>query len=808
MTILKVWRVVYSLCCKPKELQVVTCVALWHIVPFLFMNMTLTQNTTSELIPFSFNKKPLLSIIDELAKKKGLNLVLPTNLQVLTALNKQTITFQPHGKTRIPVPEAWNLLQTMAELSGFSLMHKKDNLTIDQAIGPNGPTATRDILPLYVDTKTDQLPNSDERIRYLYYPRNLKMPSMQEKEGNPLTKVLKDLLSKDATILFDPRANGLLMVDKATHILSALNILVAFDNAGFEESLVYVHLNNVPAVDVVRVLDSLKKAAGEEQQQYPFIRSDSHTDSFTHFAADTKIIVEERSNGIILVGRTANIERIREFITQSIDLGPEKGQSILHSYDLQYLDAQTFAPQLQKIVSSFTQSGSQATQNIPQGTERFFRGVQVIAEPIVEGPKEFTTEEIVLDQQGALAESKGAEGISSSGGNRLIIAAVQDDWLFIKALLEKLDIPQYQVVLEMFLVDFTYDHTTALEGDSRSRTDNMLPRGLQYLASHITPVNNVLGSTPTQLATDLLQVVGPNRLEGLLPSGSTLFSFNDPVTPGIFGLLLLLEQVVTAKITTSPYLFITNHKKGSIESQEIRRTNGDLVTVSNGSYTIPIVDVPATIKVEAIPHILSEDKVRLEIALTIEQFVGTTFNRLTRSLKTTSTLRDGQILAMGGLINVAKIELETNTPFFARIPLVGWFFKGRSYEDVKTNVTLFVSPTIIEPRKRKGLTRKTRDRICFSNEVDDQEFFDQRDPISRIFFKEHNNQIYNQFLRESSNMPDLRVEDCTAPVELLKTPKTPKASKSFKINELKELLAQQKSPFSRTKRKGQLVFNG
>lgn len=735
-------------------LLICSCAALFAVEP----------SGTPELIPFSFIKKPLVDIIAELAQKKDLNLILPTDQTALDALKKQTITFQLQKKrgrrsTSISVDDAWNLLQTFIELSGFSLIHRRDNLySVEKAAGPDGSTASRDILPLFVDTPISAVPRSDTRIRYLYFLRNLKVPSQQDKESSPIFKVIKELLSKDATVLFDAKSNGLLMIDRATRILSALNILKAMDHSGFKEGFKYVHLAHVPAADVVKVLDTLKKAAGEGEN--PFIRSDATTDNFSHFGADTKIFADERQNGIILIGRVNNIERIAEFIEESVDIAPERGQSILHSYDLQYLDAQTFAPQLQKIVTSYT-SGEQATQQQPtQGTTRFFSGVQVVAEPIIEEKKEFTTEDVALEQKGELVPNKGVEGISTAGGNRLIIAANQDDWHFIKTLLEKLDIPQYQVVLEIFLVDFTYDHTTAIEGDIRSKTDSMLPRGVQFLASHITPVSNVLGNTPTQLAEDLLQVIGPQGVTPLLNPGSTLVSFNDPLTPGIFGLLLLLETVVRAKVTSNPYIFVTNHKKGSIESQDIRRTSGDLSTVSNGSFTIPIEDVPATLKVEAVPHILTDEKIRLDIALTVEQFVGNTFNRLTRSLSTTATLKNGQILAMGGLLQNAKIELETNTPFFARIPLIGWFFKGRSYEYAKTNITLFVSPTVISPKKRAVSTKKTADKICESQEVNRKEFFDMRDPVSRIFFKSHNHDLFNQYLRESTNLPDMKIQDC------------------------------------------------
>ncbi len=99
----------------------------------LFLSATsieCARNPENDLIPFSFTKKPLLLVIEELAAKKKLNVVLPTVPDVtdegsLDALKKQTVTFHPRGRSRIPVEQAWNILQTMAELSGFSLLKKR-----------------------------------------------------------------------------------------------------------------------------------------------------------------------------------------------------------------------------------------------------------------------------------------------------------------------------------------------------------------------------------------------------------------------------------------------------------------------------------------------------------------------------------------------------------------------------------------------------------------------------------------------------------------------------------------------------------
>ena len=118
-------------------------------------------------------------------------------------------------------------------------------------------------------------------------------------------------------------------------------------------------------------------------------------------------------------------------------------------------------------------------------------------------------------------------------------------------------------------------------------------------------------------------------------------------------------------------------------------------------------------------------------------------------------------------------------------------------------------PTIIEPRKRKPLTQKTRDRICLSNDANSFEFFDNKDPISRVFFGKHDTTLFNDYLRQADNLGDMKVEDCVKPIELLKLPKPTDRTKPFKIDELKELLAHS-SPFSKgakNQKKRTSIFN-
>ena len=167
------------------------------------------------------------------------------------------------------------------------------------------------------------------------------------------------------------------------------------------------------------------------------------------------MIADDRMNTVIIMGRESAVERISEFIQHYMDTPPDEGKSILHSYDLQYLDAQPFAEVLTKIVAPPPQLGFQATQGaVAGGPERYFQGVVIAAEEIKKVEAKATTEEVVLESKGEYTPA----GITSqiiTGGNRLIIAALQDDWIRLRDFIGALDKPQPQVILEVLIVDIT-----------------------------------------------------------------------------------------------------------------------------------------------------------------------------------------------------------------------------------------------------------------------------------------------------------------------------------------------------------------
>ena len=73
----------------------------------------------------------------------------------------------------------------------------------------------------------------------------------------------------------------------------------------------------------------------------------------------------------------------------------------------------------------------------------------------------------------------------------------------------------------------------------------------------------------------------------------------------------------------------------------------------------------------------------------------------------------------------------------AKIPIIGWFFKDRTNTTNKNNLTVFISPTIIQPRLRGGVGAYTKNHVQLAKSYSREGmlFDNLRDPITRWFFK-------------------------------------------------------------------------
>ena len=84
---------------------------------------------------------------------------------------------------------------------------------------------------------------------------------------------------------------------------------------------------------------------------------------------------------------------------------------------------------------------------------------------------------------------------------------------------------------------------------------------------------------------------------------------------------------------------------------------------------------------------------------------------LKRSLKTKVLVDDNSTIAIGGLIQDQQVENVTKVPCLGDIPVLGWFFKSRSEEVRKTNLIVFIRPSIIASQEDlEKLSRRVGDK--------------------------------------------------------------------------------------------------
>jgi pilus assembly protein CpaC len=129
------------------------------------------------------------------------------------------------------------------------------------------------------------------------------------------------------------------------------------------------------------------------------------------------------------------------------------------------------------------------------------------------------------------------------------------------------------------------------------------------------------------------------------------------------------------------------------------------------------------------PHILPNDVIRLDVEPVISEL---NFGQTTsvnggivpsitqRSARTVVELREGQTLAIAGLLQLTTNAATTRIPGLGDLPLVGPWFSNNTINTVETETIILVTPQLVAPLDKKEVTEAPGDRIMQPN---DPEFY-------------------------------------------------------------------------------------
>jgi general secretion pathway protein D len=278
----------------------------------------------------------------------------------------------------------------------------------------------------------------------------------------------------------------------------------------------------------------------------------------------------------------------------------------------------------------------------------------------------------------------------------MVVTASPTDYLTIKEVIKKLDIPRDQVFVEGLIMETNVDKNNRF--------------GISILGAYGT--GNAQKAGFTGGSTDLLDVITNNitSLGGLFVGASS----GKSITTNVGGKDITLSSInalVTAVATNSntnvlatPQILTLDNTEGVFEVGETvpipEKTNA-----ANGSSTVSVKEQKVALTLKITPQINKVTRfVKLKIDQKIEDFserqlpaaladqgVGTT----TRSAITTVVVRDRDTIAMGGLMRDKESSSEIKVPLLGDIPILGWLFKQTKKSVSKVNLIFFLTPKII-----------------------------------------------------------------------------------------------------------------
>ncbi|HEX7045720.1 MAG TPA: type II secretion system secretin GspD [Burkholderiales bacterium] len=286
--------------------------------------------------------------------------------------------------------------------------------------------------------------------------------------------------------------------------------------------------------------------------------------------------------------------------------------------------------------------------------------------------------------------------------NALIINAPDAVYNNLRAVIEKLDVRRAQVFVEALIAEITTDNAAALgfQWFAAGRTGST---GIGGVTNLPTPAIPGLGAVITDPATALAGSSGLSLAflgrEITLPDGTRV--------RGIGALAQALQSKNLGNILSTPNLLtLDNAEAKIIVGQNVPFVTGSFLpqtgtgTTVNPFQTIERRDVGIQLRIK--PQISEGGGVKLEIFQEISTVTpapaGITASDIItnkRSVETTVLVDDGATVVLGGLIEDRTTETKSQVPVLGSIPLFGALFRSKETSTQKTNLMVFLKPTIL-----------------------------------------------------------------------------------------------------------------
>ncbi|SEA62893.1 general secretion pathway protein D [Desulfuromusa kysingii] len=478
--------------------------------------------------------------------------------------------------------------------------------------------------------------------------------------------VLAPLMPATGNIIAYPKTNTLILTESAATIERLVKILKQLDQPDLAGDMVSFQLKYADATEVAQICTEIlaEKATST--------RSSKKSNLSISAGTSSKIIPYTRTNSLIVLADEESLERIKNLLPL-LDRELSEEKSNINIYSLENADAETLAETLNQILSG-----------IKAETTTKAAGTKNNTTPLSSTPVSITAD---------------------TPTNSLIINAQYADYNVIKNIIKGLDIKRKQVYVEALILEISMDATRELGASLSGAVDlgnDSLLLGTSNLNSGSTSLSDLSSSSDSSLLSSAIDGL---LLGGLFnPITVTGTDGEDFYVPAISALIDISENNDDVNILSAPRLLTSNNKEATIVVGANVPIITEILTDSSSlsqSVSVERQDVALTLRFT--PQIIEDNLVKLDIFQEITGLISTsdelgpTLSK--RQIQNTILAQSNHTVVLGGLIGTDSQETVSKVPILGDIPGLGWLFKHTNRTDQKTNLLIFITPSIINSQQ-------------------------------------------------------------------------------------------------------------
>src|SRR3546814_678121 len=295
--------------------------------------------------------------------------------------------------------------------------------------------------------------------------------------------------------------------------------------------------------------------------------------------------------------------------------------------------------------------------------------------------------------------------VRAPGQNALIINADPETQRTLVDVIRQLDTRRKQVLVEAIVVEISDDAASELGAQIALANRDGVPFGVSQFPNASGPgINELVGAGLLKDDdSDLAQVARRAALQSLLGLTGGLAGIGGSAGNTLFGLVINAVKSDTGSnlLSTPSIMTLDNEPARILVGQEVPVTSGEVLGDSNSNPFRTIEREDVGIKLEVTPQINAGGGITLQLRQEVSSVAGPVsadYNELIinkREVETRVLVDDGAIVVIGGLLDQAERSSVDKVPLLGDIPILGSLFRSKAKSKDKTNLMVFIRPTIV-----------------------------------------------------------------------------------------------------------------